>query len=49
MVVGRTDVNGDDDGLLVFMAPQGGVSGATVTDLAGNDDEWRAVTKYKTG
>jgi len=47
VIVGRTDANGADDGLLVFMAPQGGVSGATATDLAGNDDEWRAVTKYK--
>ena len=47
VIAGRTDVNGDDDALLVFMPPQGGVDAATVADIAGNDDEWRAVTKYK--
>jgi uncharacterized delta-60 repeat protein len=46
-IAGRTDVNGDDDGLVVFMPPAGGVNGVAVTDLAGNDDEWRAITKYK--
>jgi uncharacterized delta-60 repeat protein len=47
VIAGRTDVNGDDDGLLVFMPPSGGIEGTAVTDLAGNDDEWRGLTKYK--